>query len=126
MSGNGTTNTKTIDQEAIAALAALPLLEYDRQREPQAKNLRCRVATLDRVVEANRAQAEGALQGSAVILPDVELWPKPVNGAEVLREVAESFTRYVGLPDGAADLLALWCPHTHLFDAFICSPRLNI
>ena len=66
----------------------------------------------------------GKLQGRAVDLPDVEPWSEPVNGADVLNEVAESFGRYIALPDGAADALALWCAHA--FNAFLCSPRLNI
>ena len=36
------------------------------------------------------------------------------------------FARYVVLPTGAADALALWCAHAHAFKAFLCSPRLNI
>jgi putative DNA primase/helicase len=126
MSGNGATNIDNTDKEAIAALATLPPLEYERQRELQAMKLGRRVPMLDRLVEAERGKANGTLQGSIVTLPDVEVWPERVNGAEVLRNLTESFTRYLALPDGGADSLALWCAHTHLFDAFICSPRLNI
>jgi putative DNA primase/helicase len=56
----------------------------------------------------------------------VELWPDVVNGADVLSEIAETFARYVALPDGAGDALALWTPHAHCFESFVCSPRLNI
>src|SRR5262245_33108727 len=42
------------------------------------------------------------LQGSRVILHDVELWPEPVNGAEVLSEISEMSSSYVVLPGGAA------------------------
>ena len=49
-----------------------------------------------------------------------------MNAVAVLNEVAETFSRYVALPDGAADALALWCAHTHVFDVFDCSPRLSI
>ena len=124
--GDGVTNVNNGDDEAIATLAALPPLEYERQREARAKKLGCRVAMLDRLVQAERGKADGTLQGSAVVLPNIELWPEPASGAGVLREVAESFTRYVALPDGGADVLALWCAQAHLFNAFICSPRLNI
>jgi hypothetical protein len=44
----------------------------------------------------------------------------------VLNDLAETFGRYIALPDGAADVLALWCAHSHRFKAFICLPRLNI
>jgi putative DNA primase/helicase len=66
------------------------------------------------------------LQGTAVKLADIDPWPDHVNGADVLDAIAERFTRYVALPDGAADVLALWCGHVHVFEVFQCSPRLNI
>lgn len=69
---------------------------------------------------------EKCLQGSAIVFMDVELWPETVDGAAVLLEIAETFRRYVVLPDGGADVLALWCAHAHAFKAFQCSPRLNI
>jgi phage/plasmid-associated DNA primase len=46
--------TETED-EAIARLAALSVLEYDRIRETEAARLGCRVSTLDRQVHAARA-----------------------------------------------------------------------
>jgi len=81
--------------------------------------------------EETPPQSEGAkpkpiLQGSAVSLPEIELWPEAVNGADTLSKIAETFARYVALPDGAADALALWSAHAHGFTAFLCSPRLNI
>jgi hypothetical protein len=66
------------------------------------------------------------LQGSSVSFPKIEPWPEPVDGAEMLNQISHDFSRYIALPDGAAAVLALWCAHTHIFKAFICSPRLNI
>jgi hypothetical protein len=83
-------------------------------------------ATSVKPVDAKRPTDNAALQGSAVALPQIELWPEAVNGAQTLNEIAETCRRYVALPLGGADALALWCAHTHLFDAFVCSPRLNI
>lgn len=120
---------KESDDEIIARLAMLPPLDYERQREDAAKHLGSRTAILDRLVDARRpkaAAADGELQGRTMNLTDVELWPESVNGADVLGEVAETFRRYVALPDGAADALALWVAHAHIFESFICSPRLNI
>lgn len=71
-------------------------------------------------------QIKGNLQGSDVGLVDVEPWPESVNGSDVLNAVAETFLHYLALPNGAADVLALWCAHAHVYDAFTCSPRLNI
>ena len=65
-------------------------------------------------------------QGSAVEFPDVGLWETPVNGADVLSEVAATFSRYLALAAGAADVLALWTAHAHAFEAFAHTPRLNL
>jgi hypothetical protein len=115
------------DEATLARLAALPLLEYERCRKAESDRLGCRESVLNTLVSAKRRKkADSALQGSAVIFPEVELWPEAVCGPDVLNEVAETFGRYIALPDGAADALALWCAHAHGFKAFICSPRLNI
>jgi putative DNA primase/helicase len=49
-----------------------------------------------------------------------------MDGSQVLDEVAATLSRYLALPDGAADAMALWIAHTHCFDAFENSPRLNL
>lgn len=114
------------DDEALAALATLPPLEFDRRAQQEAKKLGVSVATLRKEVAKIRPKSADSLQGSSVALADVELWPDAVDGATVLGEVADTFSRYVALTDGAADALALWVAHAHCFDAFQCSPRLNV
>src|SRR5260370_28672700 len=104
------------------------MLEYERCRKEEAKKLGCREFVLDGLVSAARQgnkTTNGTLRGSAVNFPEVDLWLEPVDGAIVLNEVPESFERYIALPGGAADALALWCAHAHGFKAFTCSPRLN-
>src|SRR5260370_1282600 len=120
------TTLEATDDEILQRLAALPPLEYDRRREKEAEHLGCRTSILDRLVEARRPKLHEDLQGRAMELPDVELWPECVSGADVLTEIARTFSAYVALPDSSADVLALWCAHVHGFRFFPCSPRLNI
>ncbi|MBI4664447.1 MAG: DUF3631 domain-containing protein [Verrucomicrobia bacterium] len=117
-----------IDPEAFERLAKLSRVDYDRCRQAEAERLGIRVSTLDAEVEKRRSRpdAAGPLQGAPVELADVEPWPEPVDGAAVLIEVTRSFERYTALPSGAADAIALWSAHAHVFKAFVCSPRLNI
>lgn len=121
---------KETDEEAITRLAALPLLEYERRRDKEAEELGIkRVAILDKLVDEKRPkapEADGTAQGRTVELPDTEPWPEPVDGAAVLHAVSQTFERYIVLPEGAPDSLALWAAHTHAFEAFEHSPRLNL
>ena len=121
-------NNKTA---TIARLAALSLIEYDRIRKAEAGKLECRPSTLDLLVNAKRLlmhppSDSDNLQGVAVKLADVDPSPEPVNGDEVLDAVAKRFEHYVVLPEGAADMSALWCGHTHMYKRFPISPRLHI
>ena len=45
-----------------------------------------------------------------------EPWPEPVNGAELLDEIAATYRRYVVLPEHADIALALWTVHTYSYD----------
>lgn len=59
--------------------------------------------------------------------PEIEPWPDPVNGAELLDELDIAFQQFVVLPSrAAAAALALWTVHAHCFRAFPVSPRLAI
>lgn len=125
------TPPQELDDAILQRLATLPRSAYERERKAAAKTLGYRTSTLDKLVDALRpksrdAQNTSVLQGKELDVEDIELWPESVNAGEVLNELAETFSRYVALPDGAADALALWCAHTHVFDIFDCSPRLNI
>src|SRR5579885_1810903 len=106
-------------------LAALSPLEYDRCRQKEAEALGVRVITLDAEVERARKQRETG-QRQAAIFTAPEPWPEAVDGASLLTECAGTINRYVALPEGAADVAALWIAHAHCFNACQHTPRLNI
>jgi putative DNA primase/helicase len=117
------------DGDTFARLAALSPAEYDRCRETEAAALHIRVTTLDAEVERLRRWTGGndsTLQGCPIDLPDVEPWPQPVDGAEILEAISGTFSEYLALPPGAADAMALWVAHSHCFEVFEITPRLNI
>lgn len=65
-------------------------------------------------------------QGTALTLTDPDPWPEPVNGAELLDEIANTFTCYVILPPRAADALALWVLHTFCVLSCFDSPYVSV
>jgi hypothetical protein len=80
---------------------------------------------LSEELSATSGTAKDSLS-SAFNLADVEPWQDPVDGPQVLDATSATFSRYLALPPGAADAMALWVLHTHAVDAFEFTPRLNV
>jgi hypothetical protein len=109
----------------VRRLAALPLMQYERERTSAAEQLGIRTSALDVAVKAARP-TETKGQGRAFTLPSIAPWPSPVNGAELLDEIVAAIGRYVVMSSDNKGMTALWVMHTHCFDCFSHSPRLAI
>lgn len=108
----------------IERLAALHPVAYDRARPAEAKRLKCRVDTLDRLVRARRGDHGGDGQGTEVTFEEPEPWPQPVDGDALLRELADLIREHVMLPSAAADAAAIWVVHTYAHELARISPIL--
>lgn len=60
------------------------------------------------------------------IVEDIEPWQSRVDGADLLNEIENAFTRHVILPSGASTALALWVMGTYCMDAWRIWPKLLI
>jgi putative DNA primase/helicase len=115
------------DEDALLRLAALSPLEYDRVRKDEARNLKVKIATLDREVAARRPRDEqDAGAGRALSLPEVEPWPEPVDGAALVSDVVTVIRRHIRLPPCAAEAIALWVLWAYLIDLFDIAARLAL
>jgi len=109
----------------VARLARLSPIQYDRERQPVADRLGCRVAALDAEVKAARGRRPGEVgQGRPLELPEPDPWPEPVRGAELLDQIACTIRSHVVLDSGPRDAVALWCLAVHAFKSFDIYPRL--
>jgi len=63
---------------------------------------------------------------TAGIQPEPVPWPDPVDGVVLLNELTAALGRYLALPEGALEAMALWVLFTHAFDAAEVSPRLAL
>ncbi len=114
-------------QEVLAELAALPAFEYDQAREAEAARLKVRVRTLDdEVAKARGHQARAEDPNTEAFLADPAPWPAPVNLDELLGRLTDTVRRYLVLPSGAPEAIALWVIHAHAHDCFGISPVLSI
>src|SRR5262245_61033718 len=118
--------SKETEQEMLARLAMLSAFEYERLREAEARKLKVRPATLDKEVAKARAIETAAAPEVDDFLVDREPWPEPVDLADLLDRVTETFKSHMVLPAGAAEALALWVMHAHAHDCSMISPVLGI
>lgn len=114
------------DETLLSELAALSRIEYDRRREASADQLGIRVPTLDGEVQLRRKIPEGVGgQGHAITLTVPEPWHEAVDGADLLDKIILLINQYLSSPRGAAEAMALWVLHTHVFEAAEFAPRLS-
>jgi Protein of unknown function (DUF3631) len=115
------------DKTEIRRLAGLSRLEYERERKAAAEKLGVRASELDKAVTADRAKdAPPEGQGRAFELQEIAPSTEKVSGAELLADTVAMIERNLILPDGSAEILAVWAVHTHCDDCFAISPRLAI
>jgi N6-adenosine-specific RNA methylase IME4 len=119
----------------IARLAELGEVEYERERKTAAERLGVRAQILDRLVAAERTRLEALGgggggkkgQGQAIKLIEPEPWDDPVDGAELLDEIAKTLGDYVIFGnEHAARAIATWVVFTYTVDTFMFAPRLCI
>lgn len=109
----------------INQLANLHPLCYDQVRVSEAKRLNVRVSELDKAVEQARKTAH-AEDSNAMAFQAVEPWPYPVDGAELLNELASTIHRFIVCDGDVAIAVALWCVFTWLIDFVQVAPLLVI
>ena len=78
------------------------------------------------IAKRTKSETTDAVQGSTFSFSALEPWPEPVNGAELLNEIAATVKRFVVAPSWAVIAAALFVVHTYAFDLGEISPILFI
>jgi putative DNA primase/helicase len=73
---------------------------------------------------AAKKQTKGGGRPLVFARPDPS--PQPIDGAELLDELASTVRGFVVMPDAAQHAIALWIVHSYLFTAMMVTPRLVI
>jgi putative DNA primase/helicase len=110
----------------IERLRKLDAVAYERERSEAAKRLGIRVSKLDDQVRARRADDDGPKAGRAIAVEDIEPWAEPVDGDEVLHEIARALRDHISITAEQADTVALYCVYTHAYALWRIAPRLGI
>ncbi|HEY4803273.1 MAG TPA: DUF3631 domain-containing protein [Paraburkholderia sp.] len=111
----------------IAALVKKHERDYENIRVPLADRLGMRVPVLDKRVEKARGgSGDDGLGGRPLTWPEIEPWPLPVDGVDLLDEIVAVIRRYIVCDREAADTASLWIVMTHLFESVRVGTRLFI
>ena len=102
----------------IDRLAMLSLLDYEKVRIAEAKAMGARPAILDKIVAAARKQEERTESP----FPEVDPWPVPVNGAELLTELVSTIHRFIICDTHTAVAASLWIAMTWFIDVVGVAP----
>ena len=98
--------------EAIARLAALGVHAAAR--------------LVDAALTARLSDSGRTAPGQSLLFADPDPWPEPVDGAALLDELAHTYRRFISLPEGGAEALALWIVFTYALEAFDVAPILAL
>lgn len=106
----------------VSELAKLKALDYEVNREAEAKALGIRVSVLDKQVQAQRPKdpAEEAQDPFEAVTP----WGDDVDGAALLTDIHAEILRFCVLPEHSALIMAVWVLHAWAHDAADISPVL--
>ena len=81
---------------------------------------------VDAALTSRATNSGGAGSGRGLRFSDPEPWPEAVDGAALLDDLAHTYRRFVSLPDGGAEALALWIVFTYALEAFAVAPVLAL
>jgi putative DNA primase/helicase len=113
-------STEEVETEVVR-LSALSVIDYERERDRVSARLGIRKATLDKLVEAERAKTP--VDGPGLDREPALEW---VEGSELVDELIADLTRYVSLDPDYAVTTTFWVIHTYLLEHTFITPRLAI
>lgn len=103
---------------AIQKLAKLSVLQYDKIRKVEAKELGIRTTTLDALVNNARKGNNAAESAFA----DVDPWPEPVEPATLLTEIVLTIRRFIVCDLEICHAVTLWIAMTWFIDYVQVAP----
>ena len=110
---------QNLHNTTLERLSKLSPVEYDRVRVKEAKALGIRPATLDKEIANSRKDKQTNV---SIGFEDVEPWESPVDGAELLNELAATVKRFIICHEETAHAVALWVTMTWLIDVVHVAP----
>jgi hypothetical protein len=120
------------EPDAIAALNRLTKnrpADFERLRSRLKADTQVRLAALEAVMKAAAAGSGSDAanrSGQPIEYDEIDPWDQPLDGAELLTELARAIDDYVIMDPRQRDAVALWAVFSHAHDLFMFAPLLII
>ncbi|MCK6419025.1 MAG: DUF3631 domain-containing protein [Alphaproteobacteria bacterium] len=108
-------------EQAIARLALLSPLDYDRVREAEAEKLGVRTSTLDKEVGKAR-NGEIGTEGMGALFQTLDPWPESIDPNSLLNDIESLIRFYIVCSTETAIATALWIAFTWFIDHVQVAP----
>ncbi len=116
-----------LDRGSLTSLKARQRIVSQLQEDVQTEAaLALEELGAEMVSRSGSGRTNSDLQGSAVEFEEIDPWPDPVEGADLLEDLVGAIRSYVVIPEAGAIATVLWIIHTHTLDAADISPILCI
>ena len=106
-------------ENAVKRLAAMKKLDYVQVRKATAKRYDIPVGILDDLIREAQQESES---NSDDMFAEIEPWPEPVKGAELLSEIDRTIRRFIVCEPETARAATLWVTMTWFIDTVQVAP----
>jgi Protein of unknown function (DUF3631) len=121
-----------VDSAIFDLVSRLDAVELGRARKSIAVLLGIPLGSLDdklgelvkKRVEGGGEPGDDGLPGKPLTFDEIEPWPDPINGAELLTSLSDTIGKYVIMDPHQRDATALWVVFTHAHDLRDFAPLL--
>jgi hypothetical protein len=111
-------------EKLLSDMGRMSPVEYGQKRFTIAEQVGVSRSLLDLEYRERRRSAKDTEAADVNFLRDTDPWPTRISGDELLTEIAAAAAKHLVLPDGGAEIMALWAVFTHCHDCFDTSPLL--
>lgn len=113
-------------EEIESAILLLNDTEYDRRSREISELTGLRISALDKIRSKGNGNSSKAPQGKEIVFDDPLPGNETVDCSILLDDIVKLAGRYIILPEGAPETIAVWVLFSWLFESFEIAPSLGI
>jgi hypothetical protein len=113
--------------KALAYLRRTDKVKFEQVWDQLKQTKKVRMGELQKALDGLKAETgSDAKDDLPAVFTVHEPWPQSVDGQELVAALERSVMSYVKMLEDEVLIVVLWVVHNHIYDVFVCTPRLYI